>query len=97
MILSQKRNKCNRFSDLNIAATFDNQTVSNNASYTYVEAFKDTIGFENLIGDTINYQKPVNSIYSVSNIIDCMIDAVILGYSRFMHMDDLRKDITYAN
>lgn len=96
MILSQKRNERKTFSDLNIAATFDNHTVSNNASYTYVEAFKATIGLEKLIEDTINYQKPANSIYSVSNIIDYMIDAVILGYSRFMHMDDLRKDIAYA-
>lgn len=25
-----------------------------------------------------------------------MIDVVILGYSRFVHMDDLRKDVAYA-
>lgn len=96
MMLSQKHKKCNRFSDLNIPATFDNKTVSNNASYTYVEAFKKTIGFKNLIEETIGYKKSANSRYSVANTIDYMVDAIILDYQRFIHMDDLRKDQAYA-
>lgn len=95
MILSQKHTKYNKFSELNISAAFTNQTVSNNASYTYVEAFKSIIDFKTLIDNVISYNKPSNSIYSVTNIIDYMIDAVILGYSRFSHMDDLRKDPVY--
>lgn len=95
MILPQKHKKYNRFSKLNISASFDNKTVSNNASYTYVEAFKEIIGFESLIDGTISYQKPGNSTYSVANIIEYMIDSIILGYSRFSHMDDLRIDPAY--
>jgi len=95
MILSQKHTKYNHFSNLNITASFTNKTVSSNASYTYVEAFKTIIGFETLVKNVINYQKPLNSKYSVENIIDYMIDAIILGYSRFSHMDDLRNDPAY--
>ncbi len=96
MILSQKHEKYNRFSDLNISASFTNQTVSNNASYTYVEAFKSIIEFENLINNSISYQNPLNSKYSVANILDYMIDVIVLGYSRFSHMDDLRNDPVYT-
>jgi hypothetical protein len=95
MILPQKHKKDNRFSNLNISASFNNMTVSNNASYTYVEAFKEAIGFESLIKDTVGYEKPANSTYAVCNIIEYMIDAIILGYSRFSHMEDLRKDPAY--
>lgn len=95
MILSQKHSNDNRFSNLNIPSSFDNKTVSNNAAYTYVESFKELIGFESLISNTIGYQKPPNSTHTVSNIIDFMIDAIILGYSRFSHMEDLRKDPAY--
>lgn len=95
MILSQKHKNDNRFFDLNISASFDNKTVSNNAAYTYVEAFKELIGFESLINNTIDYHKPANSTYTVSNIIEFMIDAIILGYSRFSHMEELRKDPAY--
>lgn len=38
MILPQKQRKLNRFKKINIKATFDNNTVSNNTAFTYVEA-----------------------------------------------------------
>lgn len=95
MILSQKHSNGNRVSNLNIPSSFDNKTVSNNAAYTYVEAFKESIRFKSLIKDTIRYQKPANSTHTVSSIIDFMIDAIILGYSSFSHMEDLRKDPAY--
>lgn len=97
MILSQNRkNKNSKFSNLNIPATFDNKTVSDNAAFTYVEAFKTLIGIKPLIRDTITYRKPLNSVFSTVDIIDYMIDASILGYSRFSHMDDLRNDAVYG-
>lgn len=96
MILSQKQKKMNRFNELNIKATFDNTTVSGNTAFTYVETLKDIINFKSLINNTINYQKAPNSTYNTADIIDFMIDAVILGYSRFSHMDDLRNDSGYC-
>lgn len=47
MILSHNRqNKNNKFLKLNILATFDTKTVSNNTVFTYIEAFKTLIGIK---------------------------------------------------
>ncbi len=95
MILSQKQKKMKRFNQLNIKATFDNETVTNNANFSYVEAFKEIIKLRSMIKETINHQKGSNSTYTTIDIIDFMIDSIILGYSRFSHMDDLRNDAGY--
>lgn len=96
MILSQKQKKMKKFNELNIKATFDNKTVSNNAAFTYVEAFKEIIKFRTLIKDTISYKKAANSTYTTIDVIDFMVDSIILGHSRFLHMDDLRNDAGYC-
>ncbi len=56
MILSQKQKKMNSFNELNIDATFDNETVSINASFTYFEAFKKSIGFKSLVNKFISFR-----------------------------------------
>lgn len=53
MILSQKQKKMKRFKQLNINANFNNDTVSSNAAFSYVEGFKDIINFRSLIKETI--------------------------------------------
>ena len=40
MILSQKQKKMNSFNELNIDATFDNETVSSNAAFTFLRLSK---------------------------------------------------------
>ena len=40
---------------------FDNQTVSSNVTYSYVEAFKSIINFNGLIASKVSYQKPSNA------------------------------------
>lgn len=35
-------------------------------------------------------------MFSVASIIDFMIDIVILGHTRFSHIEQLRSDICYA-
>lgn len=96
MSLPQKRSNVNTFSNLNITASFSNNTVTSNAAFTYVEAFKNAIKFKKMLGSTISHKKAYNSLYSTTTILDYMIDASILGYSRFLHLDDLRKDVAYA-
>src|SRR5690554_8191406 len=96
MILPQIKEKINRFKELNIDATFDNKTVSSNAAFTFFEAFKITIGLKSLLNKVISYKKGDNSKFSTVDVIDYLIDAVILGYIRFFHMDDLRKDPGYS-
>lgn len=95
MILSQKQKKMNRFNQLNIKPTFDNDTVSSNAAFSYVEDFKEIIKFRSMIKETISYQKASDSKYTTIDIVDFMIDSIILGYSRFSHMDNLRNDSGY--
>lgn len=40
----------------------------------------------------MNNEKGANSTFHVAQIIEYLIDANILGFSRFSHIEDLRKD-----
>lgn len=95
MSVARKSSRIKRFSKYILPAVFDNETVSTNASFSYVEAFKGKIGFQKLIADTITFQKAPNSKFKASAVIGYMIDSVIQGYHRFYHMDALRNDQGY--
>ncbi|SDH92748.1 IS1380 family transposase, partial [Halanaerobium congolense] len=95
MSLPQNNNKINSFNKLNIPAKFDSDTVSSCPAFSYLEAAKSCIDFKSLISDNISYQKAANAIYQPADIIDFMVDASILGYSRFSHYETLRKDAGY--
>lgn len=94
MSIAQKRYLENIVSKY-LHATFDNETVSDNIAYGYIEAFKRAINFKDIIRKHLTFQKGKNSTFKPVDIIDFMIDANILGYSRFTHMDDLKDDVTY--
>lgn len=67
--------------------------------FSYIEDFKDANCFRTLLQDYLKKYdalKGDNSVYSVPDIVDYMIDAAILGYSRFMHMEKLRNDRAYC-
>jgi len=95
MSLPQNNNKINSFNKLNIPAKFDSDTVSSCPAFSYLEAAKSCIDFKSLITDNISYQKAANAIYQPADIIDFMVDASILGYSRFSHYETLREDAGY--
>ncbi len=78
-----------------LPAKFDNTTVTNRASMSYLDAFKDKIGFLQLLESGISYSKRHNSQFHVAGIVDFMVDAQLLGLSRFNHMEDLRLDNAY--
>ena len=40
--------------------------------------------------------KASNSTYSIADALNFMVDVVFLGYSRFLHIEDLRTDQMYA-
>lgn len=42
--------------------------------------------------DCITHQKHHNNTFSTQDIISFMMNAVVLGYTRFNYMDSLRKD-----
>lgn len=97
MSLALNYQKRNSFSSLNTKATFDNDTVSGNLSITYFQAFLEEIGLPEILDNCITYEKHHNSTFNSVDIINFMIDATVLGYSRFTHMDMLRKDKVFCD
>ena len=84
----------------NLKATFTNKQISNNVTYTYVQDFKDIIGFRQLLDKHLGqYEslKAPNSTYGIADAMDFMVDAVFQGYSRFSHIEKLRKDEAYIS
>ena len=84
----------NGFSN-NLKASFINKQISTNVTYTYVQSFKDMIGFRTLLEENLrpyDELKAQNSTYSIADAVNFMVDAVFQGYSRFLHMEELRKD-----
>lgn len=83
----------------NLKARFTNKQISTNVTYTYVQDFKDIIGFRDLLSknlETYESLKARNSKYSISETLDFMVDAVFQGYTRFSHMEKLRNDTAYT-
>lgn len=97
MIISHNATQKKSILKLNPKATFDNLTVSGNPNITYFEAFKNQIGFNELLDTHISYNKHHNSTYSTTDVINFMVNAVVLGYTRFYHMDTLRKDEVFRD
>lgn len=80
---------------LNLKAKFNDKKVTTAANFIFLELFKKIIGLSNLINDGISYEKSANSTFHVAEIIEYLIDANILGFSRFSHIEDLRRDEGY--
>ena len=83
----------------NLKARFTNKQISTNVTYTYVQDFKDIIGFRDLLSknlETYESLKARNSKYSISETLDFMVDAVFQGYTRFSHLEKLRNDTAYT-
>ncbi|AIS51948.1 transposase, IS4 family protein [Thermoanaerobacter kivui] len=93
MSLTLNLTKEKGFSKYILPATFDNFTVSNNVTFTYIQAFKEKIGFNKILSSILSFKKAPNAVFQPAEIIDFMIDSVIQGNTRFLHMDQLR----YAN
>ncbi|SDF72665.1 hypothetical protein SAMN04244560_01132, partial [Thermoanaerobacter thermohydrosulfuricus] len=43
------------FSKYILPATFDNFTVSNNVTFTYIQAFKEKIGFNKILSSILSF------------------------------------------
>lgn len=64
--------------------------------FAYINAFKKKIGFLKLLSTNFSFKKAPNSIFQTYEVIDYMIDSVILEYTCFLHMDELRNDAVYG-
>ncbi|MDW7657292.1 MAG: IS1380 family transposase [Bacillota bacterium] len=78
-----------------LPAKFDNTTVTGYASLGYLENFKQKIGFRQLLESGISYNKYHNARFTTADTLKFMVDATIQGFSRFNHMDELRRDNAY--
>ncbi len=94
MMISQKSKK---EKNKNLKAKFTNETISNNVNASYLESFMKKIGLKYILTKEISYIKRHNAIHNTTNIIDYMISAVILGYNKFLHMNDLRNDKVFKS
>ena len=94
MSLAQNRPTLNRQNKI-LPAKFDNTTVTGYASLGYLENFKQKIGFRQLLEAGISYDKHHNSKFTTADTLEFMVDAAIQGFSRFNHMDELRRDNAY--
>ena len=75
-----------------LPAKFDSTSVTKHASLAYLENFKQKIGFQQLLEETISYNKYHNASFSTAETIDFMVNASIQGLARFNQMDELRRD-----
>ncbi|MCX7951540.1 MAG: hypothetical protein N2594_06260 [Clostridiales bacterium] len=80
---------------LNIKSKFNDKKVSAVATFTYLELFKQIIGLSSMLEKGVSYKKSSNAIFVTAEIIEYLIDANILGYSRFIHTENLRHDEGY--
>ena len=65
----------------NLRAVFTDKQISPNVTYTYVQNFKDTIGFRPLLEQHLQQYdslKAPNSTYSIADALDFMVDAIFL-------------------
>lgn len=79
----------------NVKSKFNDKKVTSAATFIYVELFKKIIGLSTILKNGISYIKGANSIFHTAEIIEYLIDSNILGYSRFSHIEGLRKDEGY--
>jgi len=91
--IEKRLNKAGKNNDLDVR--FNNKTVSSSATFTFLEAFKKVMGLNNIIGSNFSMKSYHNQQYSFSELLEQAIDSLLLGYSRFSHMQQLKNDPGY--
>jgi hypothetical protein len=75
--------------------TFDNDTVTEAGNFQFLARFKELIGLDNLIDSHFHLEQKPNCIYTSNQIINHLLDCVLLGLTRFSHMNALQSDPGY--
>jgi len=78
-----------------LSTEFDNANVTAFGNFHLLETFKQAINFKNIISENLSLEKGANSLYSSEDVLDFLLDANCLGYSRFEHTECLRIDPGY--
>jgi hypothetical protein len=74
---------------------FNNKTVTAHGNFALIETFKRAIGMEKMIEKKFSLEKAPNSKFKANEILDRVIDCCIVGDSRFMYTEELRRDEGY--
>lgn len=93
-----EKSKCRlekKLRKINLPVEFTNGTTSQFANFHLIEAFKEAIGFKELVRQVLTENKAPNCLYQTHQMLDYFIDAQCLGLSRFEHIASLRYDPGY--
>ncbi|MFQ5632408.1 MAG: IS1380 family transposase [bacterium] len=74
---------------------FTNANVTTFGNFHLLQTFKQAIDFKGLICKNLSLEKAANSLYPSEDVVDFLVDANCLGYSRFEHTECLRIDPGY--
>lgn len=91
----EKRKLERRLRHLNPAVSFDNNSTTAFGNYFSLATFKEAIGFKKMLSDTVTPLKHCNSTYTAVDLLDLLVDACLLGQTRFDHTTALRFDPGY--
>ncbi|WP_027414760.1 IS1380 family transposase [Aneurinibacillus terranovensis] len=75
--------------------TFDNDTVTEAGNFQFLVRFKELIGLDTLIDSHFYLEQRPNCIYTTNQLINHLLDCVLLGHTRFAHMNALQSDSGY--
>lgn len=80
---------------VNLDIEFQNETTTAFGNFSLIESFKKAIGLAEIIQKNLSVKKHHNAHYSADTLTDYMIDACILGKTRFDHIEALGNDPGY--
>lgn len=92
----RKRRLERKLRGVNLPVEFNNKTVTAHGNFALIETFKRAIGMEKMIEKKFSLEKAPNSKFKANEILDRIIDCCIVGDSRFMHTEELRRDEGYS-
>lgn len=81
-----------KFRQGEIPVEFDNGTCTGHGLFAKIEQFKRLVGIGKLMERVGSLEKRRNSKWSAQTMLECMLDALLVGRSRFEHMGDLRYE-----
>ena len=84
-----------RIKGCDLPVDFDNDSCTSVGNFASIESFKRGIGFLEQIKGSLTLKKGANSMFGAPEMIDYQVDALLAGYSRIEHTEQLRFDPGY--
>lgn len=94
-IRRRKKSLKRRLRDVDFDVRFDNRNTTAFGNFALMEAFKRSVGFAEIIAEEFDKPKASNSVYSSEDLLEFLVDANLLGLSRFHHSEVLKRDPGY--